>query len=332
MGVIPAYNLLDPPVTFNPGQLILWSLALAFIGVFCAVPLRHQTILREKLRFPSGQIPKTPVWQYQAKSLCSMKLACIAFAQRAAPVKRTCTLLTFRVAPRVGSLIGQLELSYSFGPEQLLGMDHHLNQACWNFAAGTATANVIRTLHAQPEAERPNPAEGHGSRLRSRRPTLRRLSEGHAGTTDIEIGGQVGCIRKSTTRELNNYVSQTAQFWARKAGIASISFWGSVYHVKIGSASALGLAGSPLYHKDWELHRVSSRAGMVHIDFILLELRIHWIPASHSRRPSGGAWNTVQNTVWSHGSNRHYTSSSCLTLKVAVHNSIDRLWIYGSFL
>ena len=32
----------------------LWSLALAFLGVFCAVPLRTQTILKEKLRFPSG--------------------------------------------------------------------------------------------------------------------------------------------------------------------------------------------------------------------------------------------------------------------------------------
>ena len=52
--MIPAFKLLDPPVTFSAGQLIMWSLALAFIGVFCAVPLRTQTILREKLRFPSG--------------------------------------------------------------------------------------------------------------------------------------------------------------------------------------------------------------------------------------------------------------------------------------
>jgi hypothetical protein len=34
--------------------LVLWSLALAFFGVFFAVPLRRQTILREKLKFPSG--------------------------------------------------------------------------------------------------------------------------------------------------------------------------------------------------------------------------------------------------------------------------------------
>jgi len=34
--------------------LFLWSFALAFFGVFFAVPLRKQTILREKLPFPSG--------------------------------------------------------------------------------------------------------------------------------------------------------------------------------------------------------------------------------------------------------------------------------------
>ena len=57
------------PVEFSAGQLILWSLALAFIGVFCAVPLRTQTILKEKLRFPSGiesatttPIPKIQVY------------------------------------------------------------------------------------------------------------------------------------------------------------------------------------------------------------------------------------------------------------------------------
>ena len=45
------------PISFSGGQLALWSLALAFLGVFCAVPLRTQTILKEKLRFPSGVQP-----------------------------------------------------------------------------------------------------------------------------------------------------------------------------------------------------------------------------------------------------------------------------------
>lgn len=61
MGVIPAMGVMtvdqnppDGPVILSYGQLVLWSLALAFLGVFCAVPLRTQTILKEKLKFPSG--------------------------------------------------------------------------------------------------------------------------------------------------------------------------------------------------------------------------------------------------------------------------------------
>ncbi|ORE19289.1 OPT superfamily oligopeptide transporter [Rhizopus microsporus] len=60
VGVIPAMELMTPndnprgAVVLNCGQLILWSLAVAFFGVFFAIPLRKQTIIREKLRFPSG--------------------------------------------------------------------------------------------------------------------------------------------------------------------------------------------------------------------------------------------------------------------------------------
>jgi hypothetical protein len=39
---------------FGSGQLIIWSIMLAFLGVFAAVPLRTQVIEREQLRFPSG--------------------------------------------------------------------------------------------------------------------------------------------------------------------------------------------------------------------------------------------------------------------------------------
>ena len=59
--MIPAMSIMtteqnppEGPVVLSYGQLVLWSLALAFLGVFCAVPLRTQTILKEKLRFPSG--------------------------------------------------------------------------------------------------------------------------------------------------------------------------------------------------------------------------------------------------------------------------------------
>lgn len=58
VGIIPAMAMLQPqyggPFLFSAWQLCKWSLSLAFFGVFVAVPLRHQTILVEKLRFPSG--------------------------------------------------------------------------------------------------------------------------------------------------------------------------------------------------------------------------------------------------------------------------------------
>jgi uncharacterized oligopeptide transporter (OPT) family protein len=61
VGIIPALGLLNPQenppsgaLTLNWWELLLWTLALAFFGVFFAVPLRRQTILKEKLKFPSG--------------------------------------------------------------------------------------------------------------------------------------------------------------------------------------------------------------------------------------------------------------------------------------
>ncbi|KAF9926367.1 hypothetical protein FBU30_004031 [Linnemannia zychae] len=61
VGIIPALKLMtikDNPdggsVELSAGNLILWSLAIAFFGVFIAVPLRRQVIIKEKLPFPSG--------------------------------------------------------------------------------------------------------------------------------------------------------------------------------------------------------------------------------------------------------------------------------------
>ncbi|KAG0269746.1 hypothetical protein BGZ95_001919 [Linnemannia exigua] len=42
------------PVFLSAGEMILWCLAIAFFGVFIAVPLRRQVIIKEKLPFPSG--------------------------------------------------------------------------------------------------------------------------------------------------------------------------------------------------------------------------------------------------------------------------------------
>jgi uncharacterized oligopeptide transporter (OPT) family protein len=60
VGIIPALGLLTTdehpsgPIILTPWQLLAWCCSLAFFGVFVAVPLRYQTIIREKLRFPSG--------------------------------------------------------------------------------------------------------------------------------------------------------------------------------------------------------------------------------------------------------------------------------------
>ncbi|RDA86462.1 hypothetical protein CP532_3618 [Ophiocordyceps camponoti-leonardi (nom. inval.)] len=67
VGVVPAMNyLLSPdergPLSFRLDQLIVWSLGLCYFGVVFAVPLalslaenrRHQVIVRERLKFPSG--------------------------------------------------------------------------------------------------------------------------------------------------------------------------------------------------------------------------------------------------------------------------------------
>ncbi|KAF9364858.1 hypothetical protein BGX34_000149 [Mortierella sp. NVP85] len=61
VGIIPALQMMTKednppsgPVVLTATQLILWSLAIAFFGVFIAVPLRKQVIINEKLPFPSG--------------------------------------------------------------------------------------------------------------------------------------------------------------------------------------------------------------------------------------------------------------------------------------
>ena len=59
VGVLPALNiLLEPseggPINLSLSKLMVWSIGICFLGVFVAVPLRKEVIIREKLRFPSG--------------------------------------------------------------------------------------------------------------------------------------------------------------------------------------------------------------------------------------------------------------------------------------
>ena len=52
LAAIPAMNLLGHEIPWT--ALMLWSVAVAFLGVFYAVPLRRQMVEVDKLRFPTG--------------------------------------------------------------------------------------------------------------------------------------------------------------------------------------------------------------------------------------------------------------------------------------
>ncbi|MCX6601344.1 MAG: OPT/YSL family transporter [bacterium] len=56
---IPALELyrqqaMGPGHNLTYGQLVIWAISVAFLGVFFAVPLRKQMVVREKLRYPTG--------------------------------------------------------------------------------------------------------------------------------------------------------------------------------------------------------------------------------------------------------------------------------------
>ncbi|RKP12454.1 OPT oligopeptide transporter protein-domain-containing protein [Piptocephalis cylindrospora] len=57
VGIIPALGMLEESegrVVLSVSELILWGMGIAFFGVFFAVPLRKQVIIKEQLPFPSG--------------------------------------------------------------------------------------------------------------------------------------------------------------------------------------------------------------------------------------------------------------------------------------
>ena len=59
VGVLPALNyLLTPeengPLILSTWKLMVWAVGICFFGVFIAVPLRREVLIREKLKFPSG--------------------------------------------------------------------------------------------------------------------------------------------------------------------------------------------------------------------------------------------------------------------------------------
>lgn len=67
VGVIPAIEKfltieetgLNKLITFSLKDLMIWSLGLSLFGIFFAIPLRKQVIIKEKLPFPSGSATAT---------------------------------------------------------------------------------------------------------------------------------------------------------------------------------------------------------------------------------------------------------------------------------
>ena len=59
VAVLPALNYMlypeeNGPLILSTWKLIVWAVGVCFFGVFIAVPLRKEVIIREKLKFPSG--------------------------------------------------------------------------------------------------------------------------------------------------------------------------------------------------------------------------------------------------------------------------------------
>lgn len=65
------------PLTY--GQLILWGIAIAFLGVFFAVPLRKQMVVIEKLRYPSGTAAAETIKAMYASGVEAVKKAKVLF-------------------------------------------------------------------------------------------------------------------------------------------------------------------------------------------------------------------------------------------------------------
>jgi len=60
-------------------QLVLWAVSIAFLGVFFAVPLRKQMIVKEKLRYPSGTAAAETIKAMYSSGVEAMKKAKLLF-------------------------------------------------------------------------------------------------------------------------------------------------------------------------------------------------------------------------------------------------------------
>ncbi len=77
---IPALEMyrmqaMGPGHNLTYGQLVLWAIAVAFLGVFFAVPLRKQMVVREKLRYPTGTAAAETIKAMYSSGVEAMKKA-----------------------------------------------------------------------------------------------------------------------------------------------------------------------------------------------------------------------------------------------------------------
>jgi len=125
---IPALAMLDEPIVLNYLELTLWCLAVGYLGIFFAVPLRRQMVVVEKLRFPSGTAT--------AETIVSI------FAEGSEAIRRAKVLLIWAMVAAAFVL-----LKFAWTPEWIGPLFESPPLVSWAESAATAVEG-IGPLHA----------------------------------------------------------------------------------------------------------------------------------------------------------------------------------------
>ena len=117
LAAIPAMTLLGFEIPL-PG-LFIWSLSVAYLGVFFAVPLRRQMIVVDKLRFPTGTAT--------AETILAM------FAKAREAIDKARALLWAGAAAGAFTLLTYFVPALEMPPAELLGSSALVAAAAWGF-------------------------------------------------------------------------------------------------------------------------------------------------------------------------------------------------------
>ena len=128
LNVIPAMQLLGHEFAWP--TLVLWALAVSFLGVFFAVPLRRQFIEVDKLRFPTGTATAATILAMNSES--------------GDAIAKAKALIWSTVAA------GAFTLAYFFVPQL---ENPPLEQVAWNrrthHGRGVGFQNILRAVAAR---------------------------------------------------------------------------------------------------------------------------------------------------------------------------------------